>query len=272
MCHGSVSYGWQATKGVRRSGASREGGRTGSPREAALSHNHHDHCDRLTLRRLAKRFDPLVVTPLGNGALVRSTGLRRVEELDWWGQSSIAPLPITLTPARHFSARTPFDRNKALWGGFMLAVGAARVFFAGDSAYATFFREIRQRVGPPDLALLPIGAYEPRWFIHVVHMNPEEAVQAHVGFLPDFCDRRVNAREEIGRAGQQPAAEGGGDRFAAAGGPHLRKQRCQVGIDFAFAHTESSGNLINGGAVGQQLECRLIPRRDMQHQDPPFSR
>jgi L-ascorbate metabolism protein UlaG (beta-lactamase superfamily) len=145
-----------------------------------LSHNHYDHCDRPTLRRLAKRFDPMVVTPLGNGALVRSTGLRRVEELDWWGQSSIAPLPITLTPARHFSARTPFDRNKALWGGFMLAVGAARVFFAGDSAYATFFREIRQRVGAPDLALLPIGAYEPRWFMHVVHMNPEEAVQAHV--------------------------------------------------------------------------------------------
>jgi L-ascorbate metabolism protein UlaG (beta-lactamase superfamily) len=92
----------------------------------------------------------------------------------------MSPLPITLTPARHFSARTPFDRNRALWGGFALTSDGARIYFAADSAYAPFFREIRQRLGPIDLALLPIGAYEPRWFMHVVHMNPAEAVQAHV--------------------------------------------------------------------------------------------
>ncbi|PYR08196.1 MAG: hydrolase, partial [Acidobacteria bacterium] len=79
-----------------------------------------------------------------------------------------------------FSARTPLDRNRALWGGFMLAPPGARILFAGDSAYGPFFRDIRQRLGPIDLALLPIGAYEPRWFMRVVHMNPAEAVQAHL--------------------------------------------------------------------------------------------
>ncbi len=145
-----------------------------------LSHNHYDHCDLRTLRQLAARFDPLIVTPLGNGALARSAGARRIEELDWWEEATTAPLPITLTPAHHFSARGPFDRNRALWGGFALLVGHRRIFFAGDTAYAPFFSEIRQRLGPIDLALLPIGAYEPRWFMHSVHMNPAEAVQAHL--------------------------------------------------------------------------------------------
>lgn len=145
-----------------------------------LSHNHYDHCDRRTLGMLAERFDPVVVTPLGNGALVRSTGIRRVEELDWWQEAKASALPIVLTPARHFSARTPFDRNHALWGGFMLTASRARIFFAGDTAYGGFFHDVRQRLGPIDLALLPIGAYEPRWFMQSVHMNPAEAVQAHL--------------------------------------------------------------------------------------------
>ncbi len=144
-----------------------------------LSHNHYDHCDVPTLRRLAARFDPMVVTPLGNGRLVRSAGIRRIEELDWWQPAATTPLPITLTPAHHFSARTPFDRNRALWGGFVLAPDEKRIFFAADTAYASFFADVRARLGPIDLALLPIGAYEPRWFMRVVHMNPAEAVQAH---------------------------------------------------------------------------------------------
>ena len=145
-----------------------------------LSHNHYDHCDRPTLARFARRFDPVVITPIGNGALVKSTGLRNVEELDWWQDATTSTLPLTLTPAHHFSARTPFDRNRALWGGFTLAVAHRRIYFAGDSAYAPFFREVRRRFGPIDLALLPIGAYEPRWFMKAVHMNPAEALQAHV--------------------------------------------------------------------------------------------
>jgi L-ascorbate metabolism protein UlaG (beta-lactamase superfamily) len=145
-----------------------------------LSHNHYDHCDLPTLRNLAKRFDPLVVTPLGNARLVRSAGIRRVEELDWWQDAKQAPLPITLTPAHHFSARTPFDRNRALWSGFLVSAGSKRIWFAGDTAYAPFLRDVGARFGPIDLALIPIGAYEPRWFMHAVHMNPEEAVQAHL--------------------------------------------------------------------------------------------
>ena len=145
-----------------------------------VSHNHYDHCDLPTLGRLAARFDPIVVTPVGNGPLVRSAGIRRVEELDWWQEAKVPGLPITLTPAQHFSARSPLDRNRALWGGFVLVAGGARIFFAGDTAYASFFREVRERLGPIDLALLPIGAYEPRWFMQTVHMNPAEAVQAHL--------------------------------------------------------------------------------------------
>ena len=114
------------------------------------------------------------------GELVRSSGIRRVEELDWWQDAKATPHPMTLTPAQHFSARTPLDRNRALWGGFMLKAGGARILFAGDTAYAPFFRDVRQRLGPIDLALLPIGAYEPRWFMQAVHMNPAEAVQAHL--------------------------------------------------------------------------------------------
>jgi L-ascorbate metabolism protein UlaG (beta-lactamase superfamily) len=145
-----------------------------------LSHNHYDHCDLATLRALATRFDPLVVAPLGNGALVRSAGIRRVEELDWWQDAKATPFPVTLTRAHHFCARGPFDRNHALWGGFLIGAGGKRIYFAGDTAYAPFFDDIRRRLGPIDLALLPIGAYEPRWFMRSVHMNPAESVQAHL--------------------------------------------------------------------------------------------
>src|SRR4051794_13248739 len=145
-----------------------------------LSHNHYDHCDLPTLRRLADRDDPVVVTPLGNQAIVRSAGIGRIEELDWWQESTMSSVRTTATPARHFSARTPFDRNRALWSGFALACGGRRMYFAGDTAYAPIFDEVRRRLGPIDLAVLPIGAYEPRWFMRVVHMNPAEAVQAHL--------------------------------------------------------------------------------------------
>src|SRR2546427_6311691 len=110
-----------------------------------LSHNHYDHCDLRTLGMLAERFDPIVVTPLGNGALVRSSGIRRVEQLDWWQEATTSALPIALTPAQHFSARSPLDRNRALWGGFTIVVGRARLFFAGDTAYGGVFRDVRAR-------------------------------------------------------------------------------------------------------------------------------
>jgi L-ascorbate metabolism protein UlaG (beta-lactamase superfamily) len=145
-----------------------------------LSHNHYDHCDLRTLRKIEASFHPLVVTPLGNGRLLRSGGIQRIEELDWWQEAATSPLPIRLTPAQHFSARTPFDRNRALWGGFMIALAGLRIFCAGDSGYGPHFTQIHERCGAPDLALLPIGAYEPRWFMKDIHMNPAEAVQAHL--------------------------------------------------------------------------------------------
>jgi L-ascorbate metabolism protein UlaG (beta-lactamase superfamily) len=145
-----------------------------------LSHNHYDHCDLPTLSSLERRFHPRLITPLGNGPLLRSAGVHRVEELDWWQQAPPASPHITLVPAQHFSARGPLDRNRALWGGFIIETGRHRIFFAGDSGYTGHFGDIRQRFAPIDLALLPIGAYEPRWFMKDVHMNPAEAVQAHL--------------------------------------------------------------------------------------------
>ncbi len=145
-----------------------------------LSHNHYDHCDLGTLRQLERRFHPRVVTPLGNGRLLRTSGVERVEEIDWWETASAAPLPIMLTPAQHFSARHMFDRNRALWGGFLIEIGGRRILFAGDTGYGPHFQEIAARLGPVDLAFLPIGAYEPRWFMRDIHMNPAEAVQAHL--------------------------------------------------------------------------------------------
>jgi L-ascorbate metabolism protein UlaG (beta-lactamase superfamily) len=145
-----------------------------------LSHNHYDHCDVRTLERLERRFHPPAVTPLGNGKLLRSAGFRQLEELDWWETATTTPLAVTVTPAQHFSARGPFDRNRALWGGFLIETGGRRILYAGDSGYGPHFSEIAARLGPIDLALLPIGAYEPRWFMRDIHMNPAEAVQAHL--------------------------------------------------------------------------------------------
>jgi len=144
-----------------------------------LSHNHYDHCDVHALRELDRRFEPTFITPVGNGRLLRSVGIRQVEELDWWHASTRSSIPITLTPAQHNSARGMFDRNHALWGGFLIEVAGKRILFAGDSGYGPHFEEIRRRLTPIDLALLPIGAYEPRWFMKDIHMNPEEAVLAH---------------------------------------------------------------------------------------------
>jgi L-ascorbate metabolism protein UlaG (beta-lactamase superfamily) len=145
-----------------------------------LSHNHYDHCDVSTLSILEQRFHPAAVTPLGNGRLLRSAGFSTVEEVYWWESARDTSLSLTLTPAQHFSARNPFDRNRALWGGFLIEVGGRRILHAGDSGYGPHFRVIGERLGPIDLALLPIGAYEPRWFMKDIHMNPAEAVRAHL--------------------------------------------------------------------------------------------
>jgi L-ascorbate metabolism protein UlaG (beta-lactamase superfamily) len=141
-----------------------------------VSHSHYDHMDLGTLRRLQQRFGSRIVTTRGNKAFLERRGLRDVTELDWWECVD----GITATPAQHFAARTPFDRNKTLWAGFSLTLDGRRVFFTGDSGYSTHFARIGARFGPFDAALVPIGAYEPRWFMSAHHLNPDEAVRAHL--------------------------------------------------------------------------------------------
>lgn len=147
-----------------------------------LSHNHYDHMDMATLRRLHSRHSPLIVTPLGNEAILRRAipGIR-VAAGDWWERIEVGKGTgeVTVVPAYHWSARTGRDRRMALWSGFMLSTAGGRAYFAGDTGYGNgrIFREARQRIGRPDLALIPIGAYAPRWFMSAQHTDPNEAVQ-----------------------------------------------------------------------------------------------
>lgn len=122
------------------------------------------------------------MVPLGNAQYLKKIGIKKVQELDWWQTytTSDSKIEVHLVPAQHWSARGLTDRNEALWGGFVLKSGSRRAYFAGDTGYGPFFKDIRQRLGAMDLAILPIGAYEPRWFMKDHHMNPEEAVRAHL--------------------------------------------------------------------------------------------
>lgn len=148
------------------------------PDVVLLSHNHYDHMDFPSLRKLQAQHAPRFITLLGNARQLAKLGIVATE-LDWWQDVTVGELCFTATPARHFSARTPFDRNRALWGGFMIKAPGGMILFAGDSGAGTHWADIRARLGAPDVALLPIGAYEPQWFMSAVHMNPSEAVQAH---------------------------------------------------------------------------------------------
>jgi L-ascorbate metabolism protein UlaG (beta-lactamase superfamily) len=144
-----------------------------------LSHNHYDHLDLPTLRRLADRGQSEFIVPLGVARLLRSQNIGPVHELDWGESLSRANATIHSVPALHFSARGVLDRNQTLWCGYVIQSGGRTVYFAGDTAFGDHFAQIRAQFGPPRLALLPIGAYEPRWFMSPVHMGPEEAVRAH---------------------------------------------------------------------------------------------
>ncbi len=144
---------------------------------ALLSHDHYDHADLPTIRELAGRGVPFVV-PSGLAALVTSAGGRVVAELGWWQTVEVAGLRVTCVPARHFSGRGLRDRNRTLWCGFVVSGRKRRVYHAGDSALFAGFAEVRRRLGPLDVALLPIGAYEPRAMMHPIHLNPEEAARA----------------------------------------------------------------------------------------------
>ncbi len=148
-----------------------------------LSHNHYDHLDVATLNALHRAHSPLIVTPLGNDRIVRRH-IRdaRVAPLDWEQAHPLDPAGHAmahLVPALHWSSRSPRDRRMALWGGFIIQAAGRTIYFAGDTGYGTgaIFRRLRQQFGPVDCALLPIGAYDPRWFMAAQHTDPADAVQ-----------------------------------------------------------------------------------------------
>jgi L-ascorbate metabolism protein UlaG (beta-lactamase superfamily) len=174
-----------------------------------VSHNHYDHLDIASLKRLNERFQPTFILPLGHKELLSKAGITNVIELDWWqthaftGESVKTAEPvgalmggsinsstasrITLVPAQHWSKRWLFDRNLALWGGFWLEVDGLKIYYSGDTGYGPHFKTIAEKLGKPDVSLLPIGAYEPRWFMQPMHMNPSDAVQAFLDLKSHFA-------------------------------------------------------------------------------------
>ena len=143
-----------------------------------LSHNHYDHLDIPTLRLLAERRRTEFIVPLKIGGVLRASGIGSVQELDWGESASLGSITITAVPAIHFSARSVTDRNRTLWCGYGIKAATGLVLFAGDTALSNHFKEIRSQLGRPRVALLPIGAYLPRWMMEQVHMSPEDAVKA----------------------------------------------------------------------------------------------
>jgi L-ascorbate metabolism protein UlaG (beta-lactamase superfamily) len=159
-----------------------------------VSHNHYDHFDIPTLKGLANRGMPRAIVPLGNLDLMRSTGIPTVDELDWWQSVRLsANVTITLVPAQHFSGRSLWDRDRTLWGGFVISGPSGNVYFSGDTGYGPHFREIARRFSPIRVAILPIAPFRPpqaresnRGYRLVTHMGPPEAVKAHIDLGTPF--------------------------------------------------------------------------------------
>ncbi|MDZ7606155.1 MAG: MBL fold metallo-hydrolase [Cyclobacteriaceae bacterium] len=145
-----------------------------------LSHNHYDHLDVPTMKKLIKTHDPEIITPLGVGAFIKQMGSGRTRDMDWWEEATLpSNLPIVAVPAQHFSGRGTFDRDATLWCGYVIKSKSGNVYFAGDSGYGEFFKTIGERYGEMAISLIPIGAYLPQWFMSPIHISPEEAVQVH---------------------------------------------------------------------------------------------
>jgi N-acyl-phosphatidylethanolamine-hydrolysing phospholipase D len=151
-----------------------------------ISHNHYDHLDEASVRRLNAQpgGPPLFVVPLGIERWLESVGITNTRALDWWDSVQVRDLTVHLVPVQHWSRRTFTDTNSTLWGGFVVEGESRgqkrRVFFSGDTGYSKqHFGDIGRKFGGIDLALIPIGAYEPRWFMGAQHVNPAEAVQIH---------------------------------------------------------------------------------------------
>ena len=195
-----------------------------------LSHNHYDHLDVATLRRLHAAHAPLMVMPLGNAALVRGAVPGARMAVGDWHERIVLPggAATTLTRANHWSARGLRDRRMALWAGHFIETAAGTIWFAGDTGYGdgTIFQDIHARHGAPDVALIPIGAYAPRWFMAPQHCDPDEAVRImrdvgagralgiHWGTFQLTDEPREEPAERLTDA--CAAAGWAGDRFVAA--------------------------------------------------------
>jgi N-acyl-phosphatidylethanolamine-hydrolysing phospholipase D len=145
-----------------------------------LSHTHYDHLDGASARALGE--NPLWVVPVGAGKVVKSLGVKRFVEVSWWDHVELGGtngVKVTSVPAQHWSNRSPFDRNISLWCGFVVESQSEKFYFAGDTGYAPIFRVIGERMGPFDMSAIPIGAYEPEWFMKPAHAGPGEAIDIH---------------------------------------------------------------------------------------------
>ena len=149
----------------------------GTPAIVLLTHNHYDHLDRPTIQALPR--ETLYLVPLGLASWFRSNGRSNVVEFAWWETRSVGGARVTCVPAQHFSSRTLWDRDRTLWCGWVLQSRDKTIYLAGDTGYAPSFTEIGARLGPMDFSAIPIGAYEPRWFMQPMHVAPEESVRIH---------------------------------------------------------------------------------------------
>ncbi len=156
-----------------------------------ISHNHYDHLDTASVLALNRQpgGPPLFLVPLGIDRWMKALGVENFRAMDWWQQHALDAVTITFVPAQHWSRRTLSDRNQTLWGGFVGQHKDRSFYFAGDTGYGPDFAAIGERFGGFDLALVPIGAYEPRWFMAAQHVNPEEAIRIH---------RDIRARRTVG--------------------------------------------------------------------------
>ena len=168
-----------------------------------LSHSHYDHLDLDALRALGMET-PLVIAE-GHARWLAKMGFKNVRELAWYQDTELAPgITVTATPAQHFTARTPFDRNHAHWCGWLLDAGGLKLWHAGDSGYCPAFEEIGERFGPIDLGMIPIGAYAPRWFMSSIHMDPEQAVKV---FQETRCKKAIGMHWGTFRLTDEPMGE-----------------------------------------------------------------
>ena len=150
-----------------------------------ISHDHYDHLDIPTIEKLVERDGPRIF--LGLGVSKHLDQRERVTELDWWESYRVSEkLRLHFVPVQHFSGRGLFDRNATLWGGYVLELAGQKIYFGGDAGYSSFYKETYERFGAMDVALLPIGAYMPRGFMAYAHMDPKEAVAAHLDLKSKF--------------------------------------------------------------------------------------